>query len=76
MARFPARRLTLEEAAADPNNIVMLPAESGLRFPVVIYGGGKAIGEAFGELALQRKEKSTTLQADCQELAIHQPETI
>lgn len=47
----------LEEAAADPNNIVKLPAESGLRFPVVIYGGGKAIGEAFGEIAKERKER-------------------
>ena len=76
MARFPARRLTLEEAAADPNNVVWLPAESGLRFPVVLYGGWDAVGEAFGELALQRKEKSTTLQADCQELAKLHGETI
>jgi len=53
MRRFPARRPSLEEAAADPDNIVMTPAESGLRFPFVIYGGGQAIGEAFGELASQ-----------------------
>lgn len=53
MRRFPTRRPTLEEAAADPANIVMTPAESGLRFPFVIYGGGQAIGEAFGELVNQ-----------------------
>lgn len=55
--RFPERRLTLEEAAADPNNVVWLPAESGLRFPVVIYGGWTAVGEAFGEIAKERKER-------------------
>lgn len=59
----------LAEAAADPSNIVMLPAQTGLRFPFVIYGGGKAVGEAFGELALQRNKRSSALQADCQELA-------
>jgi len=42
MARFPARRLTLEEAAADPNNIVRLPEQTGLRFPFVIYGAGSS----------------------------------
>lgn len=58
--RFPARRLTLEEAAADPNNVV-IPAGGalGLRFPVVIYGGWDAVGEAFGELALQRNSLLT-----------------
>jgi len=76
MARFPARRLTLEEAAADPNNIVRLPEQTGLRFPFVIYGGGVAVGEAFGDFALQRKAKSSTPQADCQEIAGRQPETI
>lgn len=55
--RFPERRLTLEEAAADPDNIVRLPEQTGLSFPFVIYGGGKAIGEAFGELALQSRER-------------------
>ncbi len=58
--RFPERRLTLEEAAADPDNIVMTPAQSGLRFPFVIYGGGRAIGEAFGELAAMRENYRLT----------------
>lgn len=78
--RYP----NLEEAAADSNNIVILPEESGLSFSIVLYGGMTAVGEAFGEIAkerrereaLQRKEKSYTLQADCQGIPQTQPETI
>lgn len=81
MSRFTER---MEQAAADPNNLVILPEESGLGYPIIIWGGGKTIGRAFGEIAkerrereaLQRKEKSYAMQADCQGLAQTQPETI
>lgn len=82
MRKLPDRWPTnLEEIAADPDNMVVLPAESGLRFPVIIYGGWNALGRAFGEVAreadaLQRKEKSYGPQADCQGLPQTQPETI